>query len=401
MSEKETQTPDPAIGDRIAKARDSIGLTQEQVAQRLGFARTTQVAIEQGRRRVSAQELYVFSRVLGRPLDYFLGVGAWGDLDFRPLLRRFGELAEGEGGPTPESRALIEFEALCRDYLELETMNELPAKVLPDLGMPDLQGIGDAERLAGAVRGLLGVADEAPLRDLRDLLEETLAVRTFVLDRAGTLSGASIHHPNVGGCVLVTRNFVAHNRYTLAHELAHLLAHRDRDGHVDLAPAPGKKPPEERFADAFAAALLMPSRGVRERFTSVRQADQELSDVDLLYLARTFGVSVPAMAYRLQNLRLVAPSLRERLLAAHEASPVGPEQRARDAGIDGPYPDRHQWAALPERYVFLAMRAYRNERISTGRLAELLRLDRDAALEKFEQYVARDADSPEGAEDEP
>src|SRR5688572_5361430 len=131
MSEKDTQPDDPAIGARIAKARDSAGLTQEQVAEHLGFARTTQVAIEQGRRRVSAHELYVFAQVLGRPLDYFLGLGAWGDLDFRPLLRRFGELAEGERGPSPENQALVEFESLCRDYLSLEAMNDLPGKVLP------------------------------------------------------------------------------------------------------------------------------------------------------------------------------------------------------------------------------------------------------------------------------
>ncbi len=39
-----------AVGQRIAKAREFLGLTQAVVAEKLGLARTTQVAIEQGRR---------------------------------------------------------------------------------------------------------------------------------------------------------------------------------------------------------------------------------------------------------------------------------------------------------------------------------------------------------------
>ena len=65
-----------AVGQRIAKAREFLGLTQAVVAEKLGLARTTQVAIEQGRRPVSVAELYKYSEVLSRPLDYSgLGLG--------------------------------------------------------------------------------------------------------------------------------------------------------------------------------------------------------------------------------------------------------------------------------------------------------------------------------------
>ena len=68
-----------AVGQRIAKAREFLGLTQAVVAEKLGLARTTQVAIEQGRRPVSVAELYKYSEVLSRPLDYFLGLGRVGE----------------------------------------------------------------------------------------------------------------------------------------------------------------------------------------------------------------------------------------------------------------------------------------------------------------------------------
>jgi hypothetical protein len=106
----------------------------------------------------------------------------------------------------------------------------------------------------------------------------------------------------------------------------------------------------------------------------------------VLYLAHTFGVSFPAMTYRLQNLHLIAPAFAERLRADRATSP---KRRARDASIAHPFPDSRRWELLPERYVFLAFRAYRNELISTGRLAEYLRTDQDAAASRYDRYFAR------------
>ena len=79
--------PNAEVGQRIAKAREFLGLTQAVIADKLGLARTTQVAIEQGRRPVSVAELYRYAEVLSRPLDYFLGLGVWGKADFRPQFR--------------------------------------------------------------------------------------------------------------------------------------------------------------------------------------------------------------------------------------------------------------------------------------------------------------------------
>ena len=93
-----------AVGQRIAKAREFLGLTQAVVAEKLGLARTTQVAIEQGRRPVSVAELYKYSEVLSRPLDYFLGLGVWGKADFRPHFV-VGQEHRGHGSFIRETRA--------------------------------------------------------------------------------------------------------------------------------------------------------------------------------------------------------------------------------------------------------------------------------------------------------
>jgi len=50
-------TPSQQLGERLADARKRARLTQAEVAERLGVARTTLVAIEKGERRPSDAEL--------------------------------------------------------------------------------------------------------------------------------------------------------------------------------------------------------------------------------------------------------------------------------------------------------------------------------------------------------
>lgn len=58
------------FGARLHQLRRSSGLTQEQLARRLGINRTTLVNIEKGRQRVAVHQLVEFAQVLGcDPVD--------------------------------------------------------------------------------------------------------------------------------------------------------------------------------------------------------------------------------------------------------------------------------------------------------------------------------------------
>ena len=60
------------IGSRIKALRQERGLSQDQVAQLLGFNdRQTVSTIETGMRKVTAQELLLAADKLGAPLEYF------------------------------------------------------------------------------------------------------------------------------------------------------------------------------------------------------------------------------------------------------------------------------------------------------------------------------------------
>lgn len=109
-------------------------------------------------------------------------------------------------------------------------------------------------------------------------------------------------------------------RFSLAHEFGHLVLH-DSEGdrlfidtnmrvyqRVGAASAeaynqPGSttNPHEEREANQFASALLMPSALVQREAINLDLSEE----TDVAFLARTFGVSDQAMTIRLQQLGLL------------------------------------------------------------------------------------------------
>ena len=77
MSESPLDSKDPRIlAARLREAREARGWTQQQVADRLGMARTTVVAIEKGERRLKPQELVAIAALLGSPVSDLLQRGA-------------------------------------------------------------------------------------------------------------------------------------------------------------------------------------------------------------------------------------------------------------------------------------------------------------------------------------
>lgn len=67
------QSEQQAVGQRLRNARETLGLTQEDVAGALGIQRTSVIAIEAGKRNVSALELRRLGRLYRRDVSWILG----------------------------------------------------------------------------------------------------------------------------------------------------------------------------------------------------------------------------------------------------------------------------------------------------------------------------------------
>ena len=68
----ESESEKFALAERLREAREYVGLSQDEVATKLGLTRPAVTNIESGSRKVSATELSAFAKLYGRSLDYLV-----------------------------------------------------------------------------------------------------------------------------------------------------------------------------------------------------------------------------------------------------------------------------------------------------------------------------------------
>lgn len=90
-------------------------------------------------------------------------------------------------------------------------------------------------------------------------------------------------------------------RFTMAHELGHLLRHPLGVEYIDIAPDTVVQGEQDLEANAFASALLMPRFKVQPM---MYEGALSVSD-----MAKLFGVSVPVMGNRLDSIRQGVPDV--------------------------------------------------------------------------------------------
>lgn len=103
-------------------------------------------------------------------------------------------------------------------------------------------------------------------------------------------------------------------RFTIAHELGHYFLHETGDTFVDensnlelLVKFRDNSAPfsqEEREANSFAAALLMPAESVKKHFNGLLDVIDDTAEI-IKKLSDKYEVSYDAMMYRLINLNLI------------------------------------------------------------------------------------------------
>ena len=154
----------------------------------------------------------------------------------------------------------------------------------------------------------LGVnVQEAQLSD-----PNTSGVALLLADRAPLilLNRTCVKHTDSEGHV-----YPSGRRFTLAHELCHLLV--DRSVGADLALVSGPWAPKaiERRANAFAAALLMPDAIILRAYAAHGAHPSDGSVEALLAAAKTLDVSPDALSYHLHNCGFIRFAEREALRA--------------------------------------------------------------------------------------
>lgn len=295
-------TPD-AMASRVREAIGRTGLTDAAFANKIGLDKSKLSKSLAGVRRFTSLDLAKVAEAAGVTVDWLLGK----DPVTPAMAARVTETATmSAGDAVAKARACASKYAQARSDLIF-----LGQSAATRVTVPFPRGgrkIDEGERLAA--QALLRVprfAAEPAASDLADVVEEHFGIDVAIIGLAQGCDGLAWHGPEAQLILAATSPTPTRQRFTLAHELGHLLAGDDQLLHVDtdVMDPDGRRQPSEMRANAFAAAFLMPEEPLRKTFAEQVGQPEYLDDQNFAHLVMKFAVSPSALAYRMSKLDLI------------------------------------------------------------------------------------------------
>jgi transcriptional regulator with XRE-family HTH domain len=286
---------DKILGTRLKRAREEVNLSQGAFAKALRLSSEYISLLESGKRTPSFETLLKIAAFLNKDVAFFFG-------ETRPA---FEALLAAGAVDERARREILKFRAYCERYLALEDETGRRLDLAPQYSRIS------PERLAEEERRRLGLGNE-PVRDIFNLCEvngcrvvrhpfpeESRISGIFVFDEERRAAFAAVNAAEPPGLQALIA----------AHEYAHYLKDRSEGPIIDNADVLVDEyvslyPPREQFAQAFAAAFLVPPSKLREIIEKDFRT-RSLGFEGVLFLKRYFGVSTRAMLRSLRGLELL------------------------------------------------------------------------------------------------
>lgn len=219
----------------------------------------------------------------------------------------------------------------------------------------------------------LGQAD--PIRI--DSLLNKLDLITVFAEMSDNFSGMAARFNENGFLLINCKLAKGRQIYTICHELYHLFVQKNFEFEViSDTKNGGKKSVEEKLADAFAAELLMPEKGIQELLLKQNYLGKNLGLDHLIKLEQYFQVSRQSMYYRLLNLKFISKNdeLKDKYFSNVKES-------ARKRGYDLSLYKPTKARVISSDYFDKARFLYDNEKIGLTDYAQLLK---DIDIDLFE-----------------
>jgi transcriptional regulator with XRE-family HTH domain len=339
------------LGSRVREARLASGLSQMQLADRVGLDANEVVEIESGDRRVEATELFRLADTLALPIDHFIVEPPAAVLSFRTSLEYDTD--------SNAARDAYRMEALLlgwlRDVEQMIEMGFLQVTAPPNFGSAN--NIDEAREIARRVRVHLDAAN-APLGPMAQVCE-SLGLLVLVTDIPG--DGASVTDNGFGVAVVSQRGEPGRRRATAAHELGHQLLGDSYSSDLGVHVSRGER---EALVDAFAAEFLVPAAALSGRWPHGDAEPQQRTTA--VRLSAEYRVSWSLLLRQLGRAELAGKQTLERWRNR-------PPTRAEllDAAGWVPAPDLAD-GQLPPSYARSVLHAWEAGEISAARTVELL-----------------------------
>ncbi|GGP03919.1 XRE family transcriptional regulator [Nonomuraea glycinis] len=346
---------------RIQRLITESALTQTEFAARAGLDASKFSKSMSGVRRFTSLDLARIAEVGGVTVDWLLGID-------RPAPAL---AARTRGSTTSEQEAVAEAERLAQFWADLTFLGyEQPRVALAALP-PRGRCIDQGRELAESALRLAKSQNVEPWqkRDLAPLVEDLFGIDVRIMRFSAGYEGLSWSDDACKLVIVGTSDIPARQRFTIAHELGHLIAGDDQGLHLDpnLSDAAHRKNPSEIRANAFATEFLLPREVLKEK-----ARERDWSDRSFAELACDLYVSPVNLAWRLFNLDLIDSEqcARFRAISALQAATLADRLESHWAWIASAGQPR---ISVP--LVRTAFQAYQQGDTTLRPLANLLRVD--------------------------
>lgn len=334
-----------AFGSRLRRARAMREISLQGLADKLrgDLSRQALHKYEQGKAMPDSERLVRICDALEVGPDDLLAEPAApvGELHFRK---------RSAFGKRKELRLRFEVEDRLHRLRELADALGEPLRADKAFRKPiPVRTAEDAEDAAQEIRREWKLGEDA-LPSLVALLEDR-GVILHPTDAEETLDGAATRLGDMPVIVLARwlDGNLPRKRFTLAHELAHLVL-----GIPDAIPARTA----ESICHRFAGALLLPGATLRHELGG--RPRHALLDIELVHLKERYGISIAALARRMSDLNLVSAS-------THRDWTIRRRRTQRHLDEPGDWKGSEQ----PARFHSMLYRAVAEEAISLSKAAAL------------------------------
>lgn len=358
------------LAQRIREALRQSGVSQRELASAIGMDATALNKALAGQRGFKSLEVARIAERLHVPTDVLLA-------DDDANLRGAAVAARVQADQDQESVAAGRAMRLAEEISDLHALlSDLGHPAPPPIPFPEVPQGRDAVRqgelLAHSVRRQTGLDDgdlPVALERLAEWFEYQLGVDVCISPLADGLDGLALSSGHLRLALVSSSVTATRQRFTLAHELCHLVA---SDGQMTVdRDVFERRTSEEKRANAFAAAFLMPSTALSVA-TEGRHIDEGLV-ADLL---GRFRVSLDALAFRLHNVGLVNAAGRDQIRGMASTRIALRPGRAEDL-------QSHNERRAPSRLLKRAMAAFAAGDLGIRPLASLLDTDPDQLLDEL------------------
>ncbi len=277
------------LGERIQQARKAAGLSLRALAEQANISAMAISKYERNESVPSSKVLIALSKALGVRTEYF----------FRQVVVELENVEHREHEKLPEkeeTKVFADVKEQLERWIELEEFIPNPWSMpfdLPEELPTRINSYDDIEQIADTIRSAWHLGSN-PIPVLIDTLE-VKGIKVFITQYDGHKHFNGLSATVNGNPVIVVGKHWPgdRQRFTLAHELGHLILHDRLNDKLD----------EELACHRFAGAFLVPQEKVKANLGGKRTW---LEPRELMILKQEYGLSMGGWLYRARDLGILS-----------------------------------------------------------------------------------------------